>query len=175
MKTTSVSVLFLVLLGLSVPAFGGDVDAAIAAAGGVSEAVLVPVPSNEVAENGKSWWQVGLRHLMELVFLVLGIVATAFVRVLMKKYGFEDHSAKVNDVLQKAAGYAEQWAIRQAKLDGRAARGGAEKMRVALQIAQEMAKDYKLPQKGSAWWETKLEGWLGTEKVKAKSAAAKSN
>lgn len=109
------------------------------------------------------WWQVGLKHLLELVFMVLGLLATAFVTVLMRKYGFEDQSNKVNDILTKALGYAEQLSIKKAKLDGKPTSGG-EKMDLAIKFAQKLAQDYKVADKGKEWWEEKLESWLGVQK-----------
>jgi len=117
------------------------------------------------------WWQLGLKHLMELVFLVLGLMATALVRVMMKKYGFEEQSGKVNDVLMKAIGFAEQWAIKKAKMEGEAAPGGAQKMEMAVDFAKKLAVEYQIPDKGSDWWEHKLEGWLGIEKAKANASS----
>ena len=123
-----------------------------------AETVKTETPTHEA-----KWWQVGLKHLLELVFAVLGLLATAFVTVLMRKYGFEDQSNKVNDILTKALGYAEQLSIKKAKLDGKPTSGG-EKMDLAIQFAQKLATDYKLKDKGKEWWEEKLESWLGVQK-----------
>ena len=117
----------------------------------------------EVKEEGTlPWWKFLLQNLMELMFLILTIMATAFVRVLMKKYGFESDSAKINDLLEKGSGFAEQWSIKKLKLDGEPVEG-AKKMEVALEFVQKMAKEYKLADKGSDWWEEKLESWLGVK------------
>lgn len=107
------------------------------------------------------WWEEGLSHLMKLGFLLLSLLASGLITVLMKKYGFEDQSAKVNELLGKAVGYAEQKAIKAAKLEEGKKTSGAEKMNLAVQFAQKMAGDYKLKEKGSDWWEDKLESWLG--------------
>jgi hypothetical protein len=112
------------------------------------------------AEEGLSWWKLILKHLMDIVFSIVGIMIAVFVRVLMKKYGFESQSAQVNDVLMKAVGWAEQKSIKAAKLDGKPIES-AKKMEMAIEFAKTMAKEYKLPDKGADWWEEKLESWLG--------------
>jgi len=112
-------------------------------------------------EPTQEWWETGLAHLLKLVFLILGLMATALVRVLMKKYGFEEQSGKVNDLLTKAIGFAEQKALKASKLEEGKMTSSAEKMKMAIEFAQGLAKEYKLPEKGSEWWEDKLESWLG--------------
>ena len=134
-----------------------------------SETPAVEVPPATKAED-LSWWKTGLKHAFELVFLVLGLMATALVRVMMKKYGFEEQSGKVNDVLTKAIGFAEQWSLKKMKMNGEAAPGGAKKMEMAVDFAKKLAEEYKLPDKGTDWWEHKLEGWLGVDKAKAAAA-----
>lgn len=118
-------------------------------------------PAETKSEPTQEWWETGLAHLLKLVFLILGLMATALVRVLMKKYGFEEQSGKVNDLLTKAIGFAEQKALKASKLEDGKMTSGAEKMKMAIEFAQGMAKEYKLPEKGSEWWEAKLESWLG--------------
>jgi hypothetical protein len=124
----------------------------------------------EDASGKAAWWQLLIKHALELVFLVLGLMATAFVRVLGKKYGFADYTEKLNDVLTRATAYAEQAAAKALKVDGKPMES-AKKLELALGFAEELAKDYKLPQKGNDWWEGKLESWLGIEKVKANGKA----
>jgi hypothetical protein len=121
-------------------------------------------PAETKAEESQEWWETGLAHLLKLVFLILGLMATALVRVLMKKYGFEEQSGKINDLLTKALGFAEQKALKASKLEEGKLTSGAEKMEMAIKFAQGLAKDYKLPEKGSDWWEDKLESWLGVQK-----------
>lgn len=118
----------------------------------------------ELDKKGLNWWQLLLEHLMELVFTLLGLMGTALVTVLFKKYKFQDHTERVNDLLDRAVGFAEQKSKKAAKLEGDPI-GSAEKLEVAIQFAQSLAKEYKLPKKGKDWWEDKLEAWLGvTEK-----------
>jgi len=108
------------------------------------------------------WWKVLIRYGLELVFSLLGIMATVLVTVLMKKYGFEDYSAKVNSILERGAGYAEQKSLQALKLNGKPL-ASAEKLVVALDFMAEKAKEYKLPDKGKEWWTKKVEGWLGVQ------------
>lgn len=107
-----------------------------------------------------SWWKMLLAHGLEFVFAILGIMATAFVTVLLKKFGFESQTAKINDVLDRAIGFAEQKSTKALKLDGKPD-SSATKMNMAVNFAVQMAKEYKLPDKGKTWWEDKLESWLG--------------
>lgn len=132
--------------------------AAPAAAPTVSKAVETPAPQLEA-----KWWQVLLKHLLELIFAVLGILATGFVTVLLRKYGFENQTAQVNDILERARGYAEQLSIKKLKLDGKPVES-AQKMELAIQFAQKLAEEYKVKGKGKEWWEGKLESWMGMKK-----------
>lgn len=124
-------------------------------------AVAVPAPATAPE---MTWWKVLIRYGLELIFTILGIMATAFVTVLMRKYGFEDYTAKVNDLLDRGTGYAEQKSLNALKLNGKPL-GSAEKLALALELIGEKAKEYKLPDKGKEWWEKKVEGWLGSSKL----------
>ncbi len=128
-------------------------------------AAVKPVEPEKAAPTGKVvWWEVLVKHAMELGFLLLSLVIAAFVRVLGKKYGFMDHTDKVNDILQRAVGYAEQKAVKATKLEEGKQTSGAEKMQLAVQFAEKLAVDYKVKEKGTSWWEEKLESWLGVER-----------
>lgn len=105
-----------------------------------------------------------LKYAIDLFLLIALALVSVLIKVLAKKFGFEAQTAMINDVLMKATGYAEQMAVKKLKLDGKFT-PGAEKMKLALDLAIKMAQEYKLGQKGAAWWEDKLEGWLGTKKV----------
>jgi type IV secretory pathway VirB10-like protein len=120
-----------------------------------------PAAAPVETKEEQKWWEYGLSELMKLGFLLLTLMATAFVRVLMKKYGFEEQSAKLNDLLMKAVGYAEQKAIKASQLEEGKKTSGAEKMALAVEFAQGLAKEYSLPEKGQDWWEDHLESWLG--------------
>ncbi len=132
---------------------------ALAADGGLDAGVaVVPV----VVENGMVWWQVLLSHVMELAFAVVGIMVSAFITVLLKKYGFESQTTKINDVLDRAIGWAEQKSKKAAKFDGKPIDSGA-KMDLAIEFAEKLAKEYKIADKGVGWWEGKLESWLSVK------------
>jgi len=120
--------------------------------------------------EGLNWWKVILQNLMELVFTVLGLLATGFVTVLMKKYGFDTYTAKVNDLLMRGIGYAEQKSLNAAKLNGKPLES-AEKLQLAINFIQEKAVEYKLPDRGKEWWEKKVEGWLGANKITTGASA----
>jgi len=121
-------------------------------------ATVAPAPAPTVTE----WWKVLIRYGLELVFIILGLLISVLVTVLMKKYGFEDYSAKVNDALSRGVGYAEQMSLKALKLSGKPL-GSAEKMELALQFVADKSKEYKLPDKGKEWWTKKVEGWLGVQ------------
>lgn len=119
--------------------------------------VVEPKPEDE----GMGYGGIAIHYAMKLGFLVVSLLLTVFIRVLMKKYGFEAQTAQINDVLQRAKGYAEQWALKKAKVAGETKPGGPEKMKEAVCFAVKLAKEYKLPDKAEDWWEEKLEAWLG--------------
>ncbi len=150
------------------------VVAKVAPASQPAVAAPVAAPAPKAAETPApqleaKWWQVLLKHLLELIFAVLGILVTGFVTVLLKKYGFEAQAGKVNDILERARGYAEQLSIKKLKLDGKPV-PSAEKMELAIQFAQKLAEEYKVQAKGKEWWEGKLESWMGMKKNGTTSA-----
>jgi len=122
-------------------------------------AVVAPVAPGEVGVG-----KMLLKYAIDLFLLIALALVSVLVKVLAKKFGFEAQAAMINDVLAKATGFAEQMAVKKLKLDGKPT-PSAEKMKMALDLAVKMAQEYKLGQKGAAWWEDKLEGWLGTKKV----------
>lgn len=122
-------------------------------------AVVAPAASGEVGVG-----KMLLKYAIDLFLLIALAMVSVLVKVLAKKFGFEAQTQMINDVLLKATGYAEQMAVKKLKLDGKPT-PSAEKMKLALDFAVKMAQEYKLGQKGAAWWEDKLEGWLGTKKV----------
>lgn len=126
-----------------------------------TEVPVAPVVAQPVVVD-MPWWKVILRYGLELIFSILGLMATVLVTVLMKKYGFETYAAKVNDLLDRGTGYAEQLSLKALKLNGKPL-GSAEKLELALQFVSEQAKQYKLPDKGKEWWTKKIEGWLGAQ------------
>jgi len=179
MKRMSQLFAVLALLSVSVPVLAQPAPASAPVAAAVAKApapvkvavapVALPASQPAVApaptptpDAGVA--QVVIKYLIDLaLFLVLGLVSV-LVKVLAKKYGFEAQAAMINDVLLKATGYAEQMAVKKLKLDGKPT-PSAEKMKLALDFANKLAVEYKLPQKAATWWEDKLEGWLGSQKV----------
>lgn len=113
--------------------------------------------------EGMSYGAVAIKYAMQLGFLLLSLLLSGFVTVLLKKFGFQAQNEKIQDILTKAAAFAEQWSMKKAKLDGAIKPGGPEKMEQAISIALAMAKEYKLPEKGKDWWEERLESWLGVK------------
>ena len=116
------------------------------------------------------WWKVLIRYSLELAFTLLGLLASVFVTVLMRKYGFEDYSAKINSVLIQGIGLAEEKSFQALKLNGKPL-GSAEKLAVALDFIADKAKEYKLSDKGKVWWTKKVEGWLGANRESTTTTA----
>jgi hypothetical protein len=119
-------------------------------------------PVQEESE-GLGYGKMAIQYAMQLGFLLLSILLSGFVTVLLKKFGFQAQTEKVNDVLERARAYAEQWALKKAKAEGEAKPGGPEKMQTAVDFAVKLAAEYKIPTKASDWWEEKLEAWLGVK------------
>lgn len=158
------------------PAFAADAAAPKADVAAVAPATkVVPAPTAEEVPKVETpapqaevqqvlWWEVLVKHGVELGFLILTLMATAFVRVLGKKYGFAAYTDQINAVLAKATSYAEQKAIAAAKLEEGKVTSSAEKMKMAINFAQKLGKDYKIKNKSEEWWEDHLEAWLGVDK-----------
>jgi hypothetical protein len=117
-----------------------------------------------VETEGKGYAKVALNHAIKLGFLLVFLLLSGLIRVLMKKFGFQEHTAKVDDVLKRAKNHAEQWSVKKAGVEGAAKPGGPERMDKAVNFALDLARDYKLPEKGKEWWEDQLESWIGMEK-----------
>ena len=110
---------------------------------------------------------------VKLVFGLVGILLAILITVLGKKYKFEAEAAKVNEILKFGSGYAEQLSLKKLKLDGKPNEAG-QKMKDALGMALKLAESYGLKEKGEAYWESLLEGWLGVQKVAVTAEAPKS-
>jgi hypothetical protein len=122
-----------------------------------------PAPAPVVAAQ-QNWWQEGLTELIKLICAILLILASAFVTVMTKKYGFESSQAVLDDILHRAVSYVEQTTT--AKLGAGADKTpGAKKMEMAIEVAKKLAADTKLKEKGTEWWTTRLESWLGSSQV----------
>ena len=129
-----------------------------------TESSVVSVTPVTVSTVEMPWWKVVIQHVLELIFGILGILATVFVSVLLKKYGFETYTAKINDLLERGVGFAEQKSAQALKLNGTPL-GSAEKLALALDYVSGEAKKLGLADKGKEWWENKVEGWLGAKKI----------
>jgi len=105
----------------------------------------------------------GLKYLVEGLFALVLTLLSGLVTVLMRKFGLESQSKRVNELLEHAVNFAKQKAIGAMKAEGKLT-PNAEKMKTAIEYAQKMARDFKLKDKGSAWWEDRLESWIGKRK-----------
>jgi hypothetical protein len=122
--------------------------------GGIDVGVAVEA----VSEGGMIWWKVLLGYIMELGFIVVSILLMGLVTVLLKKYGFEAQTAKINDVLDRSISWVEQKSKTAAKLDGKI--DSDTKMEMAKNFAFSIAEEYNIKGKSSKWWEDRLESWL---------------
>jgi chorismate synthase len=66
-------------------------------------------------------------------------MSTAFVTVLMKKYGFEAYTAKLDDLLLRGTSYADQMSVKALKLSGKPM-DSAEKMETAILDARKVGE-----------------------------------
>jgi hypothetical protein len=144
--------LFVMFLVVAFPclvfALDGGLDGGVVAAPAVIEDTLV-------------WWKVLLSYAMELGFTIVAILVSGLVTVLLKKYGFETQTAKINDILDRSISWAEQEAKKAAKLDGKL--DSESKMEMAKDFAVSMAEEYNIKGKSSKWWENRLESWLNVQ------------
>lgn len=115
-------------------------------------------------ESSLSWGRVFLKYILDLVFAVLGIVATGFVTVLLRKYKFDSFTAKVNDLLERAVGFAEQKSVQALKLTGKPLEG-AVKLDFALEFVKNLSIEYGLEGRSKDWWIEKIEGWIGAKRI----------
>ena len=180
MKRSCLALVAVLTLALAAPAWGQPASSPVTSTSVVSPAAspaavpvvpkaeLQPVAVVPIAaadeDAGLSYGGLAIQYSMKLGFLLLSLLLSAFVAVLLRKFGFQAQNDKLQDILVKAAGFAEQWSLNKAKLNGVAKPGGPEKMAMAIDIAIGMAKEYKLPEKGKDWWEVRLESWLGMQK-----------
>jgi hypothetical protein len=101
---------------------------------------------------------------MELAFSLLAIVLAGAVTAVGKKYKWEAEAAKVNQCLEIGVGFAEQMAIKAAKVEGTPTTGAA-RLETAVQKIQEVSKEIGLKEKTAEWWATRIEAKLGKKKM----------
>lgn len=111
-----------------------------------------------------TWKQITLRNVVELLFALLSMIAIAVANALLKKYKFETYTAQVDDIIKKAVGYAEQQAALKLKYQDIAVKP-EDKLQIAIEFAEELAKKYKVKDKSQEWIEKQIESWLGLSKL----------
>lgn len=125
-----------------------------------AEPTPAPVPTPAPAPAVQKWWQEGLSELVKVLGSILIILIGTLVTVLAKKYGFESYQAILDDVLHRSVNYVEQITVNKLG-EGQEKTPGAKKMEMAIEIAKKLAANTKLKDKGTEWWQTQLESWLG--------------
>ena len=158
-------------------ASGERATAVTVTVGATGEVTVHPGKTITMAGEVKSGDSGGLRGLIlgeaiSWVFSILGLALTALITVLARKYHFESSTGKINDLLFRATGFAEQWAQKQVKA-GEPKPSHKEIMNVAKDFATDFAKDNKVKIRSTAWLEDQLEAWLGMEKNGGKATKAK--
>ncbi len=165
------------------PADGATADAAATAP--ATKAAVAPATAPSVATTPKAdvskatvkaepvpekqdWWQVLLAELLKLFALIAVPVLSTVVVSLLKRWKINVEFEQVNKIATAAAGWAEQKALSALKEDKKKTSGG-DKMKMALDFANGMAKQYKLPSKATTKLQELIESSLGQEKVKAKA------
>lgn len=129
--------------------------------------VAAPEPVQETGTAGVV--KTLIKYGIELLATVLLALLSGLSVVLLRKWGFEASTSKVQEVLEASINFAKQKAIKAAKADG-APTSNAEKMELAKQFAIGLASEWKLKEKGEQWWEDQLESWIGKRKSERQAA-----
>jgi hypothetical protein len=112
----------------------------------------------------QSWWQVLISNLLPVIFSIIAPVLSYLIWKLLAKWKLNVDLNLIDSVVDKAANYAEQKAMVALKA-GTAPTPGAEKMKIAIEMAMEMVKKYKLPEMAVTELEKLIEAKLGSDKV----------
>jgi hypothetical protein len=144
----------------------------------VSMAPATPQPAKpataQPAKSGKkdTWWQVLLGNLIQIVLLFVLALAVALgkfaVQWVAKKMKVEDaeHIAKMEGLYDMAVTFGVNFASQQAHKMKNDPDSKGQRLNWALEKAQEMIKEYKLPDKSADWVKGKIEAKIG-EKERA--------
>jgi len=92
---------------------------------------------------GQAWWQTLLYTVIQLALAIFIPVLGVLVWSLLNRWGIKIEKEQVDKIAEQAADWAEHKAKVALKEDGKKT-PGAEKMRLALDFAQQMANKYKL-------------------------------
>lgn len=130
----------------------------------------VIVVDKQPASDKQEWWQAllveALKLFMTILVPILGVLSTT----LLRRWKIDIELQQVQKIAKAAAGWAEQKALAALK-DGKEKMAGAQKMKIAMDFAVGLVKQYKLPTKAVETLSDMIESHLGREKVKAAANA----
>lgn len=111
----------------------------------------------------QAWWQLLLTELVKLISLVVGILMSGLIGVLAKKYNFQAQQAQVDFIAMQAIDYVEQMSLRKLKLEHEPI-DSVGKLKLGIEAAKGLARDFKVKEKSEEFWTKTLEGWVRRKK-----------
>jgi len=145
-------------------------EAPVAPVAPVVETVKVETPVVETVKvetvkvETQAWWQVLVAEITKVAVAIFTPVLGMLAFVLMRRWGLKIDLEKANSIASWATGYGEQKALNALK-EGKEKTSGADKMKMALDFANGMANQYRLPKRASESLEKLIEANLGGKKV----------
>jgi hypothetical protein len=164
---------------IAVPALASDTstkpDATVVkkldASAAVAKADASPAPSapsspqqTPAKPDAQTWWQVLLMFLIKASLAIAGPVLSVLVVTLLRRWKINLEYDQVNKLVSAAAGFAEQKSAIALK-EGAQKTSGAEKLKLALDFADSLAKQYKLSAKATSKLTELIESHLGQAKL----------
>lgn len=125
--------------------------------------VLVSGVAWAATDGTQVWWMLLLDHLLEAVVIIAVPVVSTLVVTLLNRWGLKVELEKIDAIVTKAVGFAEQKA-KKALRDGLPRTASADKLDVALNFARDLSAKYKLSQKAIDKLSDLIEAKLGEEK-----------
>lgn len=113
----------------------------------VTTAVLLLAPlsavAQQAAETQQDWWQSLLVLALQTAAAILTPVIGVLITLLLRRWGIQVQQKQVDAIVTQAVGFAEQKA-KVALKDGAPKTPGAQKLQVALDIAQALMTQFKV-------------------------------
>lgn len=145
-RTATVTVLAVLLLLCGGIAAAAPDAGAVAASLPAATAPTATTPT--VAADQQVFWQVLLSELLKVFLVIFVPVLSTLVVSLLRRWKVNIEYQQVASIAEKAAGWAEHKALAALK-EGKPKTPGAEKMKLALDFANGLAAQYKLPSKAT--------------------------
>ena len=112
----------------------------------------------------QTWWQLLLNNIITIVFSIITPVLSFFVWRLLARYKINLELSAIDSITSKVVSYGEE-AAHKALKDGQPLTAGADKMKVAVDIAQSLMTQYKLPKLAEETLIKLIESKLGEGRV----------